>query len=59
MHPWPTLGCLAGAGKGTVTELMSASAPPELSAFKITMPDYRMAMDWLTARAQLVKIGLE
>ena len=42
-----------------MAELMLASAPLELSAFKITMLDYRMAMELLTARAQLVKIGLE
>lgn len=42
-----------------MTELIPSSAPPELSAFKITMLDYRIAMELLTARAQLLKIGLE
>lgn len=42
-----------------MAELMPSSAPVELSAFKITILDYRIAMELLTARAQLVKIGLE
>lgn len=42
-----------------MAELMPASAPPELSAFKIAMLDYRMVIELLTGRAQVVKNGLE
>lgn len=54
-NPWPALGCLAGTGKGTLAELMPASAPPELSAFKIAMLDYRTAMELFMS----IQVGLE
>lgn len=38
-----------------MAELMLASAPLELSAFKIAMLDYRMVIELLTGRAQVVK----
>lgn len=50
---------LSGDGEGAVAELMPGSAPSGLSAFKIAVLGYRIAVELLTTRVLLIKNGLE